>query len=315
MRQLFFAACLGGAAMPASAQAAPAPAQACLPLVNPRGWSVTVFEPGNYCLGHDLKQVPRTGWLRLPHATIPHEAMIFVGPGNVTIDMAGHSAVAAIDYGKGMTHLGGTTRTDGAPRAPREVARAITLRNGSIRTTVQAAVVMAHRWNGENLRLSNRPMGASFLVGAELSDAHGDLTRYQNTDYVLEDLTLTSDQIVVLMQGKRNIIRRCRIIGGNGALNLFGPDLVFENNEIVMTARSPAQAGGEPQVALYVEDGRNARIRNNRFVIKGQPDGAVAMAFKNSAGVVLEGNTVEGKAGLYRTVDEKSTVQVRAVTQ
>ncbi|QNA88729.1 hypothetical protein G4G28_09895 [Massilia sp. Dwa41.01b] len=75
------------------------------------------------------------------------------------------------------------------------------------------------------------------------------------------------------------------------------------------------KGGDEPQAALYVEDGRDAVIRNNRFVIKGATNNAVAMMFKNSAGVVLEGNTIEGKAGLYRKLDEKSTVDVRPAKQ
>ncbi len=158
-----------------------------------------------------------------------------------------------------------------------QAARNISLRNGSISTKFQPAVIMAHRWNGDNQRFDGKKVGGHFLLGARLTDSRGDIERYESTDYVLENLTLTSDQIVVLMQGKNNIIRRCKIIGANAAVNLYGPNLVFEDNEIVMTARDPADAGGEPQVALYVEDGFGAVIRNNRFVIKGRPDGAVAM--------------------------------------
>lgn len=308
--------CLAVAMASAVACAAPVPpeparARICTPLSNPRGWSVSIVESGNYCLVQDLKQLERPAWLRLPHGTIPHEPMMSIGPGNVAIDLAGHSLVATLERGEGIRHRTGLTRADGIPHPLKAPARAIALRNGSIRTTRQPAVVMVHRWNDPPAPISNRLQGEPALLDAPASDAHGDLTLYQDTEYVLEDLTLTSDQFVVLMQGKRNTIRRCKIIGGSAAVNLFGPDLVFEDNEIVITARAPEDAGGQPQLALFVKDGTRALIRNNRFVIKGKPEGAVAMAFKNSPGVVLEGNTVEGKAGLYRLLDETSTVDIR----
>jgi len=280
-----------------------------------QGWSVSVDRPGSYCLAEDLKQSALPAWMRLPHMPVPYDPLVSVprgAAGNIKIDLAGHQLVTTMEAGQGMMHLGGAAWTDGEAHPLLPPARAILLRNGSIRTTVQAAVIMVHQWNGENGRFYRKAIGQQTLRGTTLADSHGDVGRYQATDFVLENLTLTSDQVVVLMQGKGNVIRRCKIIGGNAAVNLYGPDLVFEENEIVMTARDPADAGGEPQVALYVEDGAGAVIRNNRFVIRGRPDGAVAMAFKNAAGVVLEGNTIEGKAGLYRVLDEKSTVDTRS---
>ena len=249
---------------------------------------------------------------------VPYDPLVAVprgAAGNITIDLAGRRLVTTMESGQGMMHLGGAAWTDGESHPQLSPARGILLRNGSIRTTVQPAVIMIHNWNGENQRFYRKAIAQNTLRGTPLTDPHGNIERYQTTDFVLENLTLTSDQIVVLMQGKNNIIRRCKIIGSNAAVNLYGPNLVFEDNEIVMTARDPADAGGEQQVALYVEDGFGAVIRNNRFVIKGRPDRAVAMEFSNSAGVVLEGNTVEGKASLYRTLDEKSTVEVRPATQ
>lgn len=307
-------------AAPSSGQLAQPSPGACTPLVSLQGtsferWSVRVYRPGSYCLSQGLKQTELPAWLRLPHMAVPHDPLMVSESGNVSIDLAGHSMVTTTAAGQGMMHLGGAAWTDGKEHPRMQAARNISLRNGSISTKFQPAVIMANRWNGDNQRFDGKKVGGHFLLGARLTDSRGDIDRYESTDYVLENLTLTSDQIVVLMQGKNNIIRRCKIIGANAAVNLYGPNLVFEDNEIVMTARDPADAGGEPQVALYVEDGFGAVIRNNRFVIKGRPDGAVAMEFRNAAGVVLEGNTVEGKASLYRTLDEKSTVEVRPAMQ
>lgn len=289
---------------------------ACIRLSDPhsQGWSVRVEGSGTYCLAEDLNQSAPPAWMRLPHMAVPYDPLVAVprgAAGNITIDLAGRLLVTTMESGQGMMHLGGAAWIDGESHPQLSPARGILLRNGSIRTTVQPAVIMIHNWNGENRRFYRKAIAQNTLRGTPLTDSHGNLGRYQTTDFVLENLTLTSDQIVVLMQGKKNIIRRCKIIGANAAVNLYGPNLVFEDNEIVMTARDPADAGGEPQVALYVEDGFGAVIRNNRFVIKGRPDRAVAMEFRNSAGVVLEGNTVEGKASLYRTLDDKSTVEVR----
>ena len=308
-RPLMVAAALSvGLGLPLATLAQNSAALPCKRLSDPQGWTVAVFKPGNYCLNHDLKQSVMPAWMRLPHQAVPMGPLIDIDDvGNVSIDLASHRLSTNRDTGFGVYHLGGS----GLPNKPIAPHRFISLANGSIRTTVQPAVMIIYSFNVENTRFYHKDIGKKSLRVPELSNAHGDLGRYLPTDYVLENLTLTSDQVVIVMQGKHNIIRHCKIIGSNAAVNLYGPNLVFEDNEIIMEARDPTDAGGEPQVALYVEDGADSVIRNNRFVIKGRPNAATAIMFKNSERVVMEGNTVAGKATLFQKLDDKSTVELK----
>lgn len=114
----------------------------------------------------------------------------------------------------------------------------------------------------------------------------------------------------MLLQGRRNVIRRCRIIGCDSAVQSFGPDCIIEDCEIVL------QYGNEfgfskwdvDPVALRLEDARGAVIRNNRFIInsaRGREAG-YAVALHNCQDVQLSGNTVEGVRRLYQA-DERSS--------
>lgn len=164
---------------------------------------------------------------------------------------------------------------------------------------------MVHGWNGDNKR---------FGWGLSIADYRGNISEYANTEYVLENLTLESDNIAIIMQGKKNTIRHCKIIGGNGTVNLYGPNLIFEDNEIILNAKEPQKAGEEPAVALYLEDAADSVVRNNRIVIKGHASKADAIVLKNSSNVVLEGNTVTGTKEVYKSLDERSSVKATGNT-
>ncbi len=164
---------------------------------------------------------------------------------------------------------------------------------------------MTHSWNIKNKRFGH---------GLSIADSRGDLSQYRDTEYVLENLTLESDNIVIIMQGKKNIIRHCKIIGGNGTVNLYGPNMTFEDNEIILNAKDPQKEGDEPAVALYLEDAQDSVIRNNRITIKGRAAKTDAIVVKNSANVLIEGNTITGSKEVYRLLDEISSVKATANT-
>ncbi len=111
------------------------------------------------------------------------------------------------------------------------------------------------------------------------------------------------------MQGMKNIIRNCKIIGGNGTVNLYGPNLLFENNEIILTAKEAKDESNESPVALYLEDAAGSVVRNNHIVIKGHVAHVDAITLKNSPNVELEGNTITGTGNIYRLLDEHSSVK------
>ena len=159
---------------------------------------------------------------------------------------------------------------------------------------------MVHSWNIKNER---------FGPNIGLAASYGDLIQYRPTEFILENLTLESDNIVIIMQGKKNIIRHCKIIGGNGTVNLYGPNMTFEDNEIILNAKDPQKEGDEPAVALYLEDAQDSVIRNNRITIKGRAAKSDAIVLKNSANVVIEGNTITGSKEVYKLLDEISSVK------
>ncbi len=84
--------------------------------------------------------------------------------------------------------------------------------------------------------------------------------------------------------------------------------MIFEDNEIILNA-SEAKPGGEAAVALYLEDADDSVVRNNRITIRGRVAGAEAIVLKNSSGVVLQNNTVNGGAQTYKLLDQQSSVR------
>lgn len=157
---------------------------------------------------------------------------------------------------------------------------------------------MIYAWNRDNPRFIDRALGDAIARPKKVDD-------YVATRFVLEDLTLEASEIAVVMQGRNNVIRRCKIIGGNSTLNLYGPGLVFEDNEIVMNAKPE----GEVPVALYLEDADGAVVRNNRITIRGLVPDAQAIALKNSSDVTLQNNSVNGQGQPYKLLDQQSSVR------
>jgi len=150
----------------------------------------------------------------------------------------------------------------------------------------------------------NVQFGRNFSIAS----SQGDLTKYRPTEFVLENLTLEGDNHVIIMQGMKNIIRRCKIIGGNGTVNVFGPQLIFEDNEIILHAKDKTSDSDDAPVALYLEDSADSVVRNNRIVIKGRASGSEAIVLKNSPNVTLSGNTISGAEAVYKLLDENSSV-------
>lgn len=277
----------------------------CIELKDDEGWSVGVFNPGNYCVGQDLYQ----SWplFRLPHQPVPRDPLISVGSGNVSIDLMTRRLSARTTSGMGVRVYDSGFRTY---RDGNQPFRAIKIGNGSIRTAQQVTVFMVHDWNSKNKRFAHVELDENtFSAAGTVADSQGDLGQYRPTEYVLENLTLQSDNFTVIMQGKKNVIRHCKIIGGNGTVNLYGPNMTFEDNEIILNAHDPRKEGDEGPVALYLEDAADSVVRNNRIVVKGHATKPVAIVLKNSVNVLLEGNSISGTGEIYKLLDENSTVK------
>jgi hypothetical protein len=282
----------------------------CIGLKDHDGWSVGVYEPGDYCVAQNLRQT----WplIRLPHQPAPRDPLIKINSSNVKVDLMERHLSAKISSGLGIwVNQSGffINREGNHPYYSMKIS------NGKISTTEQVTVFMVHAWNRENKRFDHRRLSAdTFAVAGSLADSHGDLTQYRPTEYTLENLTLEADNHVIIMQGKKNIIRRCKIIGGNGTVNVYGPNLIFEDNEIILNAKDPQKEGDEPAVALYLEDAADSIVRNNRITIKGHAAKTDAIVLKNSPNVQIEGNTIKGTNEVYRLLDERSSVVDKANT-
>ena len=266
--------------------------QGCSPLKDKdHGWSVMVTEPGTYCMTAGLLQTEPPAFLRLPHQPVPTDPLLTIDTRNVTVDLDGRELRAKIPSALGLWVNGG-----------REVKNfSIQVRNGRIATEKQPVVFMIYAWNRLNKRFSENSGAAKLAVAHSLDE-------YPKTAFVLENLTLEAHNVAVILQGRNNVIRHCKIIGGNGTVNLYGPGLIFEDNEIILNA-SEAKPGGEAAVALYLEDADDSVVRNNRITIRGRVAGAEAIVLKNSSGVILQNNTVNGGAQTYKLLDQQSSVR------
>jgi hypothetical protein len=266
----------------------------CISLSDPdHGWNVQVRAPGTYCLATDLKHTAPPPMLRLPHQPIPTGAMLQVVAPNVSVDLLQH------------TLRGKTTNARGiwANRYISGSSDFTRISNGTISTNKQPAVFMGDGWNDRNTRFHAHYNSTPLAVVDTLDD-------YRNTGYVLEDLTLQASEVVVILQGRNNTIRRCKIIGGNGTVNLYGPGLVFEDNDIILDA-TEVGANGEAPVALYLEDADGSIVRHNRFTLRGRKADAEAIVLKNSANVTVQGNTVNGGRQTWKLLDQASSVNAK----
>jgi hypothetical protein len=263
-------------------------ARRCIDLSDPEGWSVDVWDPGYYCLAHNLHQ----SWplVKFPHQRVPLSPMISIYGSDVTIDLKGRRLSSTTPI-----HSGVYTNFSSD-----EALLPTIIKNGEITTLDIPTVRMVDRWN-----LGNQRFGRTY----PLSASHGDISLYKPTVFVLENLTLKGNQHVIIMQGKRNIIRNCTIIGGNGTVNVYGPNLLFEGNTIILNAKAPKTRDGEQPTALYLEDAANSVVRNNKIVIKGSgvPNPNAIVLF-NSPNVLLEHNIIRGTRTVYKALDERSSV-------
>lgn len=261
----------------------------CIGLRDQDGWSVGVRDPGNYCIEQNLHQ----SWplIEFAHQRVPLSPLISVYGGGVTIDLKGHKLSSTTPINSGVfTDISGDDKI-----------LPTTIKNGIISTSKTPAIGMIAAWNLENMRF-----GRAYGLAA----SHGDLSKYKPTIFILENLTLTSSQHAIIMQGKRNIIRNCTIIGGNGTVNVYGPNLLFEGNTIILNAQTPKTQDDEKPVALYLEDAADSVVRNNKIVIKGAgASNANAIVLVNSPNVLLEHNTVRGTKDVYKLLDEHSSVR------
>lgn len=260
----------------------------CTPLSDSEGWSVDVWEPGNYCLTGDLKQLwPATS---LPHQRLPASPLISIYSSGVLLDLKKHSLSSETPINFGV-YKSSSNEESYSPT---------TIKNGSIQTGEKPTIFMVETWN-----LDNKRFGRKY----SLASSHGDISKYKPTLFILENLIIKGDKHAIIMQRKRNIIRNCIIIGGSSTVNVYGPDLLFEGNTIISDMSNDTN-GNESPAALYLEDAGDSIIRNNRIILSGATSiNSNAISLANSENVLLEKNTISGTNKIYQMQDDKSSVR------
>jgi hypothetical protein len=247
-----------------------------------RRWSALIDSKGFRCLNTDLLQTDTL--INFAHQSRPKDPLLRIRSADVELDLRGHQLSARTAYGRGLEVV--------SPYP--EPRRNIAIRNGTIKTADQPAVYMVHNWNNDDGRFGMR---------LEIAKTGGDVSLYRSTDYVLDGLTLNANSRVIIMQGRKNVIRNCRIVGGAGAINLFGPELVFENNEIVIE-----NAASNQDPVIYLEDADNSTVRDNKITMRGGYGKSAIIVIKNSRNVRVERNTLNGAGALFNLLDKVSNV-------
>lgn len=271
-----------------------------------------IATPGNYCVREDFVQ----HWVHtLPHARMPFPGnpIIDIQASNVILDLREHRLFA--EERLGLPRKAGISAYINDPLCQR-----LTIRNGTLEIQrglpIQITQTVGLNSHMEGTRIVSDPKKNLVLANRSINTSNGDISFYKDTEYVLEDLTIVTKSQAVVLQGAKNTLRRCRIIGCDGVVQLFGPNVEVIDCEIVLGYHNPFGfvKWDESPVALWLEDAQNAVIRGNRFIINtdaGKAQG-YAVALTNSANVRFEDNTINGVPVLYKCLDATSSAQEEA---
>lgn len=270
----------------------------CIPLL-PRSAAdqVTLIEnAGAYCIERDFRQPVLYGAGH--HGPRYDHALVRVGGGEVTIDLKRHTLhTDARSHGL----LSSARFNVGAARDEKREfgtsTRNVTVRNGTIDLRGIGTGVRFFRW--WNLIMLNEKTPS-------------EATPYEKTRYVLDNLTIKTDNVGIQLEGDGNIVRNCIIESdGDAAIIMAGPNAKILNNTIVlgnpliptwtrsselgswlgMAIKAPA-ARKQTRAAIVLQDGSGSVIRGNRIEVNGKSATRHSIYLNNgSRDVLVEGNT------------------------
>jgi hypothetical protein len=296
----------------------------CIPVrpEHPVKQSFRIVSPGRYCVVEDFDQ----SWvLSLPHTDMPFPSMaaIAFNAKDVELDLQGHTIRIGRSLYNHVAVFGG--------------ARTV-IKNGTIEAIDGLPVY------GVGLEEYLRPWEPGFSYDKlieqgrvkwlqafylEFTLSRGDMDNYPTRELVLENLTIRARHNAIVLQGKNNVIRNCRIEGGNETLLLYGPNPQIINNKIVLNGKdfevpemknmghvqrkllSVGKLENYP-VALWLEDADNAVVSGNTIVVKGSAKDAQAIALTNSRNVHIENNTIRGVEHSYQLRDVQSSISLES---
>ena len=289
---LLLCAPICGAAAPAS------PISACT-MLYPRSAAdqdASIDSAGPYCLGSDFNQSALYG---AGHSGPRRDhALVSIEGGDVTIDLRQHTLhTDARSHGLRIFAKGNAGVTRDLKREFGTSSRNVTVRNGVIDLRgIGTGVVFIREWNLIMLDEKIPPEAAP----------------YEKTRYVLENLTIKTDNVGIQLEGDGNIVRNCVIESdGDAAIIMAGPNSQVLNNTIVlgepwiptwtksseawdpftMLYKTPA-ARRQTRAAIVLQDGGGSIVRGNRIEVKGKSATRHSIYLNNgSKDVLIEGNT------------------------
>jgi hypothetical protein len=277
---------------------------------------------GNHCLIGDLVSKPKFTFQWEGHPKTPRYMLAFASGGGV-LNLNGHSV------------LGETPGTDGIKNIRPGVAN-IAIRNGRVVSATGSGIDL-----GGTVGLPGRIvmdyyngyLDISSLKGGDLfdfkRDAHllggvGDRLKFPAKNVQIDSVVVVAgqgsniaageDRFVngIVLGGAGNVIRNSviEVYSANGAITLFGPNQLIENNRIVFKGRAAYPNSAPIKLTL----GDSSIIRNNTIVIEGaegSPKSAISLT--DSRNVIIENNKIEGVGAIYKAWDEypgqRSSVQ------
>lgn len=249
--------------------------------------------PGRYCVALDFRQHGMSGG---GHSGPGYgHTLINVGGSGVIIDLQGH--VLHTDersHGVRLAALANQGRAEWERREYGLSTREVTVRNGVIDLRGIGSGIRFIKWWDLILLTEEVPPSAS---------------PYEKTRYVIENLTIKTDNVGIQLEGDGNIVRNCVIESdGDAAVIMAGPNSQILNNTIIlgnplvptwvaardfgdMVLNTPA-ARRQTRAAIVLQDGSGSVIRGNRIEVKGKSATRHSIYLNNgSRDVLVEGNT------------------------
>lgn len=255
-----------------------------------------VDSAGAYCMGSDFRQPMLYG---AGHSGPRYDhALIKVGGGDVTIDLQQHTLhTDARSHGLLLAARSNVGVARDLQRDFGASSRNVTVRNGVIDLRGTGTGVRFVRW-WELIKLGET--------------VPPDAQPYEHTRYVLENLTIKTDNVGIQLEGDGNIVRNCVIESdGDAAIIMAGPNSQIVNNTIIlgepllptwtkaaeqsnqlaMLYKTP-KARQQTRAAIVLQDGSGSLVRGNRIEVKGKSSTRHSIFLNNgSRAVVIEGNT------------------------
>ena len=194
--------------------------------------------------------------------------------------------------------------------------RRTSIRNGTLRSPYADGIGV---WLAKNSGLFLAEVLAPYRLGGRVQLVEPE----SETAHLLENLTIDATKLAILIDGRNNIIRNCRIIvDSSTAFVSRGAGLIFENNVIevrdTLEARYRIAAlwgRSDPPVIdlpIHLIQADGAIVRNNRIEFAGstarkaRKSIPAAIELVESSDVLVEGNETRGMDAFVRD-DSKSS--------